>query len=387
MSYNSSSDSTIDYSQIVEVYPPPGVTPSVDTSNATGHALIAVVIIAVLVTTLMVSIRIYTKAFLIRALGADDVTCAIALIGAYIYTAFVCIQGQHGMGYHEWNIHQSIGDWQTYFKAHWIAEEVYFITIGVMKVSLLLLYLRVLSNSRRNRIFIYLALGVIVSATLAAIVVTTADTRPFPCHWIWADGVDGEPCRMVWDDDDCYLFTGALTIVLDLVVLYLPCPAVWRLHLQRRQKIGVLIIMLTGVIVTIASTLRLVYLIQWTSLSYSEDDERGWNTKITMAGVFEVNLGIICTCLPTLKPFLRRHAPFILRLQSSSRSAAQPSQTNKRSGLQHSSSRHLSKAGRKWPTESGAGQLTSSAYLELGEDGKSDQSYAMTAVEVQPRPA
>lgn len=171
-----------------------------------------------------------------------------------------------------------------------------------MKVSLLLLYLRVLSNSRRNRIFIYLALGVIVSATLAAIVVTTADTRPFPCHWIWADGVDGEPCRMVWDDDDCYLFTGALTIVLDLVVLYLPCPAVWRLHLQRRQKIGVLIIMLTGVMyeillmkeilqtnyhdsVTIASTLRLIYLIQWTSLSYSEDDERGWNTKITMAGL------------------------------------------------------------------------------------------------------
>lgn len=57
------------------VTPPPGVTPNFDAPNPNGTALIVVSIIAIVCTTTVVAARLYTKAFLTRALGWDDCRC------------------------------------------------------------------------------------------------------------------------------------------------------------------------------------------------------------------------------------------------------------------------------------------------------------------------
>lgn len=61
------------------------------------------------------------------------------------------------------------------------------------------------------------------------------------------------------------------------------------------------------------------------------------------------------------------------------------SRSNLRSKPNASSAHHHNKLDRKWATGTGSGdeELTRAAYVELGEDGKSDQSYAMTGIEVK----
>lgn len=99
--------------------------------------------------------------------------------------------------------------------------------------------------------------------------------------------------------------------------------------------------------------------------------------------IFEVNLGIICASLSTLKAFIKRYIPAIL---PSSHPPGITSQSHKRSMINpHSASRHHSKPSRKWPTDSNEEELTGAVYLELGEHSKSDQSYAITEVEAKPR--
>lgn len=67
--------------------------------------------------------------------------------------------------------------------------------------------------------------------------------------------------------------------------------------------------------------------------------------------------------------------PSLLRLKtfssrSQTRSSAHPAV----------SSQHATKVGRKWPDGSRDEDLIGSTYLELGEDGKSDQSYVMSTI-------
>lgn len=85
--------------------------------------------------------------------------------------------------------------------------------------------------------------------------------------------------------------------------------------------------------------------------------------------------------MSTLKAFLKRFRPAVIP----SSTGRITSESHKRSIINPHSSRLHSKPGRKWPVDSNEEQLTGAVYLELGEDGKSDQSYAMTAVEAQPR--
>ena len=44
----------------------------------------------------------------------------------------------------------------------------------------------------------------------------------------------------------CGVATGVIGVLLDLYLLYLPCPILWRLHMQRAKKIRIIAIFMTG---------------------------------------------------------------------------------------------------------------------------------------------
>lgn len=103
----------------------------------------------------------------------------------------------------------------------------------------------------------------------------------------------------------------------------------------------------------------------------------------------EINLALVCICLPVLKAFTRRFFPSILNLRTSSRDDAGNGSSSKRSKSMQISAHHhhSSKVGRKHNGDSHEEDLVRHAghpgYLELGEDGKSDQNIPMNAIEVK----
>lgn len=90
----------------------------------------------------------------------------------------------------------------------------------------------------------------VVSSHVVILFITTLDIRPINCHWkaFRTDDDFDRHCKEYWDDTTAYVFMSVFTVVLDLTILAIPLPAVWKLNMPKRQKIGVTIIFSTGLV-------------------------------------------------------------------------------------------------------------------------------------------
>lgn len=113
-----------------------------------------------------------------------------------------------------------------------------------------MLYLRTFTESKRFRYAVYATLTILVLSHLALIPVYYAEVFPLFCHWTYypTDEEWYENCHQNYDVLPFIVFLASLTILLDLIILLLPCPAVWRLHLAKRQKVAIISILVAGIV-------------------------------------------------------------------------------------------------------------------------------------------
>lgn len=133
------------------------------------------------------------------------------------------------------------------------ATNVYFFVICIVKVSILLLYLRTFTESRRFRIIAYVVMCLLVTVHIITFPIYWFALSPVSCQWrvfTTDEDFDANCTRHMAPGRDNHWFTflAAITIVLDLVILIMPCPAVWRLHMAKRQKIVVIGILVSGIV-------------------------------------------------------------------------------------------------------------------------------------------
>ncbi|MCJ1425996.1 hypothetical protein MMC29_003898 [Sticta canariensis] len=353
--------------------PPPGVTANFDAPNTNGTVFIVVLVLGLIVTTIITAMRLWTKGYLIHTSGWDD-CCYLRLVGLIIE------ESADGWGGHTWNFRTTIAKLEKHYKFAFASDNAYVVGIGSVKVSILLMYLRTFTGSRSFRYTIWVLLFLVIASHVVGFLIYAASVSPVSCIWIeyQTDEEAESHCRENWSDEVIigYLtFLNAFTIALDLVILYLPCRPVWRLHLPKRQRIAIMMIILAGIIVTIASITRLVYLI---NRFYGNDhDDSLTEFQVNMISTIELDVALVCCCLPTLKPFIRRYLPTRFRLTNFA------SESNNHSAPAASLTAHPNKSGRKWASGYRNEELLAASYLELGEDGKSDQSYTMTVLPVE----
>ena len=147
--------------------------------------------------------------------------------------------------------------------------------------------------------------------------------------WLWnvpsiiAQAFSCIPIRAFWDhtvkhktciNSAAIWFSNAVFgIVMDLCLIITPIPVLKSLHLPTRQKIALIMVFCIGSFGFITSILRLHSL--WT-ISHSSDPT--WeNIDAASWSFVEVCTGIICSCLPTLRPLFSRFLPKLLGAGSS----------------------------------------------------------------------
>lgn len=97
----------------------------------------------------------------------------------------------------------------------------------------------------------------------------------------------------------------AMNILTDIIIFILPMPVLKELHLPRRQKWALIAVFALGAFVVMTSVLRLksLYII---SVSHDVTHDNGaaaaWSS-------LELNVGIICASLPTLRKTISRFFP------------------------------------------------------------------------------
>ena len=123
----------------------------------------------------------------------------------------------------------------------------------LVKLSILFLYLRTFTESRHFRWTVQALMGVIVISHVTFIFLLRYRYNGLTCHWkeYETDEAWAEDCKESIGPEairSLIAFISSLTVVLDLIIIALPCSAVRRMHLPRRQRLAILITLVAGLV-------------------------------------------------------------------------------------------------------------------------------------------
>ena len=99
-----------------------------------------------------------------------------------------------------------------------------------------------------------------------------------------------------------YVGASAANVGTDVILLILPIPYVWQLHAPIAQRILLAGIFLLGCFVSIVSIIRLSIMV---NLDLASEDVTYTLSTVFIWSIVEVNVGLVCACLPSLRPAMR----------------------------------------------------------------------------------
>lgn len=187
-----------------------------------------------------------------------------------------------------------------------------------LKTSVLVFYLRLSKNTQQ--VLRMASWVVLVIVNVAGVVLTLLNV--FQCRPVYAafNAYSGDAqCIPLLTEFIC---SAPVNIVTDLAILALPIPVLTGMRLPKRQKYILVFTFSLGVFVTIVDVVRIYYLQQAISSTpttgtssdptaiFGDSPEFAWNASLSlMWSAVEVNVGMICACIPTLKPLIIKFLP------------------------------------------------------------------------------
>lgn len=190
-----------------------------------------------------------------------------------------------------------------------------------VKSSILVFYLTLTKGEPVYRWANYVTLFVVNAAGLALTLVNV-----FQCDPVSAAVADPMPdYAQCTDILTLYLCSSPANIITDLAILFLPMPILTRMRLPRKQKLILVITFSFGFFVAVVDVIRIAYLQnaatsrqlalkQLHLQSSNNGDDLNWFASLSfMWSVIEVNVSIMCACVPGLKPLVARIIPKLIR--------------------------------------------------------------------------
>lgn len=186
-----------------------------------------------------------------------------------------------------------------------------------LKTSILVFYLRLSKNTQQVlRITSWVVLGIVNIAGTVLTLLNIFQCRPIQAAFSLDSGQS--QCIPLLTEFIC---SAPVNIVTDLAILALPIPVLTGMRLPKRQKYILVITFSLGVFVTIVDVVRIYYLQQAITAPtigassdpdaiFGDSHDFAWNASLSlMWSAVEVNVGMICACIPTLKPLIIKILP------------------------------------------------------------------------------
>ncbi|PHH62445.1 hypothetical protein CDD81_7164 [Ophiocordyceps australis] len=264
----------------------------VATSNAFG-----------IITGVIVLLRVGYKLWAGLEFGLDDVfTLATTLMGVPSTVFNATVLPQNGIGRDVWT--QTPTQITNFARIFYVMEILYFAEVALLKLAMLFFYVRIFPAANVRR----LLMGTIVIVSLfglAYVLAAIFQCTPISYHWHQWDGMHHGKCinlnGLAWSN-------AIMSIVLDIWMLAIP---LWQLKILRmdwKKKAGVAIMFCVGTFVTVVSILRLHSLVKFGL----DADNPTWEFyNVGLWSTIEINVGIVCVCLPTLRLMLVRLFPML----------------------------------------------------------------------------
>ncbi|KAF2679344.1 hypothetical protein K458DRAFT_422378 [Lentithecium fluviatile CBS 122367] len=163
-----------------------------------------------------------------------------------------------------------------------------------VKLSMLHLYVTIFPSAR-FKLFAKAIAGFTLCYCLTILLETFLLCRPF--RYNWDKSINGY-CA---NEQLAYLTAGIINLLLDVAIIVLPLPILWKLQMALTKKFGIAFMLSIGVFICVITILRLTSIrrLDFSNFSYTAAEVEIWS-------ILEPYLGIINACIPVMQPAVRR---------------------------------------------------------------------------------
>jgi hypothetical protein len=257
--------------------------------------MIAADMSCLILSLLSTAARFISKRIARRPLRADDYTI---LVGTIVISGFMIgglVQDyNYGFGRHDMAI--TADQFLISGKVVYIVGLFYSSAYYLIKISILLLYHRIFAipwYQKLNGAVIALNICIMISMFL----VSALSCLPVPGFWDYS--IEAK-CI---DSIKFFYAQASINAVTDVIILLLPLPVLWRLLIDRKQKLLLSLLFMLGGATCVVSIIRVVLYLQ-----YNPWDINWSYIPPSIATDVEICLAVICANLPTYRPIA--HAIF-----------------------------------------------------------------------------
>ncbi|KAF3048799.1 hypothetical protein E8E11_000901 [Didymella keratinophila] len=244
----------------------------------------------------IVALRLYTRVRIVRSPSHEDFAIVLAMMFSIGNAVCQVVQVYNGMGRHKEAV--TFNQVVTSLKALYASIIFYNFGLTLTKISILLQYLRI-ATEKPIRQFCWISIWFTVAVSIETLVAGILQCMPIARFW--DARIPGKCINTV----ALYYANAAINVVQDVSLVVLPFFMLRSLIMPRKEKMTLMIILGLGGVATIASIFRLHALYVLTHTTDITWDNPG--TAIWSA--IELNVGILCASLPTLRAFFIRIWP------------------------------------------------------------------------------
>ncbi|KAK2026376.1 hypothetical protein LX32DRAFT_665358 [Colletotrichum zoysiae] len=253
---------------------------------------------------LLVALRTYTRAIIVKTIGADDymmIMSALCALGGGM-VVFI-IQAFHGLGKHKETI--SRPDNVYFLKVGFVQSIVSAIAaLAFLKISIAMSLLRLSRNKWYSRA-LWALIGFVILYTIMAWLSFFLYCTPLEGYW---DRSLKPKCYDLKLFINFALVNTSFNIFTDVCFATLPIPIIWVLQMKLRTRIYLVGILSLGYLAVIMGIVKAFF-----QIAQPGNKDSTFLQSIQFWGFLQLNLGIIAACAPSLKPLVGR----ALKLNSS----------------------------------------------------------------------
>lgn len=319
-------------------------TPDYENPDRTGPAGTIISIILVVLVTLLLAIRVYTRRFITHGFGWDDILILIAYVPALGFTATgIAAQEHFGWGTDVWDVRPE--RFPGSLKSGLASYVLFDLATSLTKLSMLALIYRLACSASKTLRYIVIGLMVFIVSNCVCFLlvmllqcryvlscarahqganVLTDDSPSSPLHQYWEVSFTEQNCI---NEAIHLLVAGIINTSSDFIVVVLPLTIIHHLQsadskLSPRQVVIVNVLFAAGFLASAAGGARTY--ITWVMTTHRDHNITRRALLSWLASTIELYVGIMAASAPATKPFFAKYLPSIIGATTLSRSRSRP---------------------------------------------------------------
>ncbi|CAN9250803.1 unnamed protein product [Alternaria alternata] len=249
--------------------------------------------------------RLWVRIKIVKEVGWDDGFVLLAQSLNTAATVVMCLSVNTGLGHHM--LYIGYNRLVEYLRLYYIELAIYITNCAVIKIALLLQYLRIFKSGPMR----WVCVGLLVAVTLWGIGFSFAGWFPcFPVRGYWNRIIEAKCYGFGLGDLDSFVATykahSATNMMFDIFIFLAPMVLFRTPNLRYKNVLAMAGVFTFGAVVVGTSVWRLHGIVETKGATSPYVDYTWWSPTLIILSCLEIDLAIICASMPIFWPIIEK---------------------------------------------------------------------------------